>query len=108
MRTVSAVADGELTFPPPFDLASAAALQENIDLGELALQLFHATASRDTGYEVTIHALAPEGSEPLRREIINTTVASTSLLFALLEGLMDELEARSDEQNNPERTPSGG
>lgn len=110
MRIVSAVADGELTFPAPFDLASAVALRENDDAGTLALHLFHATAARDTGYQVTIHALTPEGSEPLRREIIDTTVASTPLLFALLEGLMDELEARLAEHNNPdpERTPSGG
>lgn len=97
LAAVADLAEGELTFPPPFDLATAAALGENMDKGELALKLFEATASRDTGYRVLIEALTPEGSQPMRREIINTTVPSTMLLFALLDGLLDEIEARRDD-----------
>lgn len=96
MATVADLAEGELTFPPPFDLASAVALGKNADRGELAENLFAATASRDCGYRVTISALTPEGDEPLQREIINTTVASTNLLMTLLDGLLDELQARQD------------
>ena len=96
METVADLAQGELTFPPPFDLASAVALRDNTDAGDLALKLFAATAARDCGYQVTISALTPEGSEPMRREIINTTVASTALLAALLDGLLDELHDRHE------------
>lgn len=101
MQTVAAVADGELTFPPPFDLSTSAALASNIDRGWLAQKLADVTASRDCGYEVSITALTPGVPDPMRREIINTTVSSTRLLFTLLESLMDELEARMDAAEHP-------
>lgn len=93
MTVVAHLTRGALTFPAPFDLASSAALAKNDDTGALAARMFEATAARDCGYEVTITALTPDTDE-LRREIINTTVAGTALLFALLEGLMDELDSR--------------
>jgi hypothetical protein len=99
MHTVADLAQGELTFPAPFDLASAAALRVNADDGELAERLFEATASRDCGYEVTIRVLTPEGSDPEQREIIDTTVSSTPLLIELLTGLLDELEARAEAEH---------
>lgn len=95
MAIVSGLTEGDLTFPAPFDLSTSAALAKNDDIGDLAERLFAVTAQRDCGYEVTITALTEDpGAEPLRREIINTTVAGTQLLLALLEGLMDELDAR--------------
>lgn len=93
LAAVASLDEGELTFPPPFDLASAAALASNIDVGDLALKLFEVTAGRDCGYEVRITAVPP-GESTLRRDVINTSVASTGLLFALLDGLMEELERR--------------
>lgn len=92
MGIVSALADGELTFAPPFDLATSAALARNIDTGRIAQALFDATQTRDTAYRVTIAAISPD--DELAREIIDTTVASTRLLVALLDGLMEELHAR--------------
>jgi hypothetical protein len=88
------LSDGGLTFPAPFDPATAAALGDNMDSGQLAERLFDVTAQRDCAYSVMIAALTPTSVEPVRRELINTTVNSTQLLFTLLEGLMDELEAR--------------
>lgn len=94
MTIVSGLSRGDLTFPAPFDLATSAALAKNIDVGRLAEQLFDVTAARDCGYEVTISALNHDDGDPMRREIINTTVASTGLLVVLLDGLLDELDAR--------------
>src|ERR1041384_5367842 len=93
MGIVSDLADGELTFPPPFDLAASTALASNIDVGVIALKLFQVTQQRDCRYRVSIHAISPD-DEALDREIVNTTVSSTRLLFALLDGLMEELHAR--------------
>ncbi len=100
LEAVASVARGELTFPAPFDLATSAALSSNLDSGSLAERLFEVTALRDCRYEVSITALAPEGSEPLRREILNTTAASTGVLVALLDGLLEEFEARLDAQQS--------
>lgn len=95
MTIMADLSRGDLTFPPPFDLAASAALASNTDMGTLALRLFELVAARDCAYEVTVTALSTAGdTPPLRREIINTSVASTSLLFQVLDGLMDELEAR--------------
>jgi hypothetical protein len=93
MEIVSDLADGELTFPPPFDLAASAALACNIDVGAIAVKLFNATRQRDCGYQVSIQAISPD-DESVAREIVNTTVPSTRLLLALLDGLMEELHDR--------------
>lgn len=93
MGILSDLAEGDLTFPPPFDLAASAALASNIDVGVIALKLFNATQQRDCGYRVSIHAISPD-DESLGREIVDTKVSSTRLLVALLDGLMEELTAR--------------
>lgn len=98
---ISDLADGNLMFPAPFDLASSAALAANVDSGEIAEKLFAVTAQRDTGYRVVIYATAP-GVED--REVVNTTVTSTGLLLVLLDELIEEKLARTDEKE----TPSGG
>lgn len=92
---VADLAEGELTFPPPFDLSSSVALADNEDYGDLALKMFDASARLTYGYHVAITAVGPvrTGNSPART-ILDTTVPSTRLLFALLGGLMDELEAR--------------
>lgn len=87
-------------FRPPFDLATSAALAANIDGGSTAQQLFDVTAQRDTGFRVEIHAVAPGVPD---REVIKTTVASTSLLIELLDGFIEEQLARNEEGD-----PSGG
>lgn len=100
---VMSLAEGNLTFQPPFDLATSAALAANIDLGDLAQRLFDATAQRDTGYRISIHATAPGVPD---REVVNTNVASTALLVALLDGLLDEY--CPDDPHKMKETPSGG
>lgn len=90
---VAPLADGELTFQPPFDLASAAALADNIDSGRIAEMLFAVTALRDCGFTVHITAHSPAHPELPDRELINTTVPSSRLLIALLDGLLNELDA---------------
>lgn len=102
-KAVGALADGDLTFTPPFDLATSAALAANIDTGAIAQQLFEVTAQRDTGYRVEIYAVAPDVED---REILKTSVASTNLLIELLDGLLDEYLAR--QESNEEGDPSGG
>lgn len=102
MGVVTSVTDGDLTFPAPYDLATSAALASNIDTGGLAEKLFDVTADRDCRYEVTVTALSPVGAEPpMRREIINTVAQSTQAMIALLDGLLDEIEARLDAEQNP-------
>lgn len=97
---VSSLADGELVFPPPFDLPSAAALADNLDLGEIAERLFAVTAQRQMTYTVTITGRSPQHPEMPDRVLVDTTVPSENLLIVTLETLLDELYAR---QNN-ERT----
>ncbi len=92
-------------FPAPFDLASSAALAANDDCGELAEKVFALAAARDCGYAVTITAM-PSGSVAMRRPVIDTTVTSTGTLIAVLEGLLEEIYARSEQQQREE--PSGG
>lgn len=99
LKIVSGLAEGELTFKPPFDLATSAALAANIDTARIAQALFDVTRLRDTAYRVSIHALAPGVPD---REVINTEVSSTDLLIELLDGLLDELVG--DEEGDP----SGG
>ncbi len=96
LEAVASVARGDLTFPAPFDLATSAALGSNLDEGMLAERLFEVTAVRDCRYEVTITALAPEGAEPMRREILNTVAPSSGVLTTLLDCLLEELEARME------------
>lgn len=93
-QTVAALADGELTFDPPFDIASAAALAANMDVGDIALALWSVTAQRDVHYTVQIHALVPGQPALEPREILDTTVSSTANLVALLEMFIDELHLK--------------
>lgn len=81
-------------FPPPFDLATSLALAANIDMGVLAERLFDVTAERDTQFQVAIYACSPEYPD-IRRQIVDTRVASSQLLTALLETVLDELDARA-------------
>lgn len=95
-RVIACLAEGGLTFPPPFDFATSLALAANIDSGELAQKLFAVTAARDTQYRVQIHACSAEQPD-LLRPVIDTTVETTRLLTVLLEGLLDELYAKAQE-----------
>ncbi len=96
---VSSLAEGELTFPPPFDLSSSAALAANIDNGDGAVRLFDVTAQRDCQYDVQIFARmgGGHGEEVRVREVINTQVPSTPQLISLLDDLIEELHARMEE-----------
>lgn len=96
-RVVSDLAGGNLTFPPPFDLATSLALAANIDVGELAHQLFAVTAARSTQFTVRIDACSAEQPE-LTRQVIDTVVDSTQLLAVLLEGLLEELDTHTSEE----------
>lgn len=94
---VSSLADGDLTFKAPFDLASSTALADNIDDGGIAQRLFEVTALRDCGYEVRIMARSLDHPDVDPREMINTSVRSTRMLISLLEGLLDELYDHDNE-----------
>lgn len=94
---VSSLAEGELSFPPPFDLSSSVALADNIDVGVIAQRLFDVTAQRQTGFTVMISAYAVDHPEVPQREVIDTRVPDTRLLIALLEGFLEELYARIDQ-----------
>lgn len=87
-RAVGSLAGGALTFQPPFDLATSAALSANIDEGDTADRLFDVTARRETAFRVQIHAIAPDVAD---RELINTVVDNMDLLVGLLEDLLDEI-----------------
>lgn len=97
---VAPLAEGNLTFPSPFDLAASAALAANDDHGRLAVELFKLLALRDVSYRVTVHATAPGVPD---REVVNTTVAGAATLVALLDGLLDEITTDPTEGD-----PSGG
>lgn len=84
------LSDGELTAPAPFDVATSAALAANLDAGDIAEKLFDITSSRQPTYRVHIEEVSGEHT----REVVNTTADGQRTLFALLDGLMDELEAR--------------
>lgn len=86
-QAVSSLAEGELTFPAPFDLSTSAALAANDDTGRLAEEVFKLAAARDCGYAVSIMSV----SEGETREVINTRTSGTGTLIALLEGLLEEL-----------------
>lgn len=94
---VVSLAEGELTFKPPFDLSSSAALADNIDTGVIAEKLFDVTALRDMAFTVSIHEHSLRHPELPGREVIDTRVDSARLLVALLEGFLDEIYARHDE-----------
>lgn len=83
-----AIARGGLTFPPPFDLASAAALAVNDDTGDIAARLFDITAQKLSRYRVTVTELADGVDE---REVINTTVTGQPQLITLLDEFINEL-----------------
>jgi dethiobiotin synthetase len=87
---VTLLSDGELIAPAPFDAATSAALASNLDRGDIAERLFDITAQREPTYQVHI----VEVSAGVTREVLNTTADSSRTLFALLDGLMDEIAAR--------------
>ncbi len=96
-ETIRSLTEGELTYPHPFDVSSAAALASNIDTGDIAERLFEVTAQRGCEFQVVILASMPDHPEMPGREVINTKVRSLRLLTALLDGLIEELTARRAE-----------
>lgn len=90
LSVVAAVADGGLLMPAPFDLASSAALAANSDTGPAAEGMFAVTARRNSRYEVRI----TEIQDDISRDLVNTTCTGRGPLFALLDTVMDEIEAR--------------
>lgn len=94
---VSSLADGDLTFGRPFDLASSTALADNIDSGQNAQRLFDVTALRDLIYDIQIRARSPEHPDVQPREVLCTEIGSTPLLISLLEDLIEELHGRMEQ-----------
>jgi hypothetical protein len=90
MRVAGAVADGGLVMPPPFDVASSAALAANSDKGEMADKLFDVTAARASMFEVRITEIQGDN----RRDLVDTVCAGEGPLFQLLDDVMDEIDAR--------------
>jgi hypothetical protein len=83
------VAEGGLVFPPPFDVASAAALAANEETGNTAEGMFAVTAARQSRYMVRI----VEVQDEVEREVVDTTCIGQGPLFALLEDVMDQIES---------------
>jgi hypothetical protein len=92
MKVAAGVADGGLVMPAPFDVASSAALAANSEQGDIAGKLFDVTASRASRFAV--HVVELQGQDT--RELLNTTCIGETVLFQLLEDLMDEMEARRE------------
>lgn len=95
---VSSLADGQLTFAAPFDFSTSAALADNIDFGDTAERLFAVTAQRQSGYTVRIFTNSSAHPDLPEREVIDTRVPSDRLLIALLEGLLEELYDRQEQE----------
>lgn len=95
MAAVAVLAEGELTFPAPFDLAASAALGDNVDVGSIAERLFEVSVQRDCRYRVSIHELAPtDRPDAVSRPLLDTTVANSRLLVHVLDDLLSEIQAR--------------
>ncbi len=94
---VASLAEGELTFGRPFDLASSAALADNIDSGPHAQGLFDVTALRDLVYDIEIRARSLDHPHVQPREVLRTQIGSTPLLISLLEDLIEELHGRMEQ-----------
>jgi hypothetical protein len=95
MAAVAVLAEGELTFPAPFDLATSAALSDNVDEGLIAQRLFDVSVERECRYRVSIHELAPsDRPDAPSRALLDTTVQNSQLLLHLLDDLSSELQAR--------------
>lgn len=105
VNAVAPLAEGNLTYPAPFDICTSAALAANIDTGDMAEKLFAVTALRQAGFHLTITAVAPGEPGLPEREIINTRTSSLHTLTVLLEDLLDELHERHQHDG---KDPSGG
>lgn len=100
IQVVAVLADGNLVFPPPFDLRTSAALADNTDTGDAAEQLFTFCAPLvPVTYRVTITAVPAHHPETGEREIINTRVTTPAALKALLGGLVMEIAQHPDTES---------
>ncbi len=91
VAAVSLLADGELIFPPPFDLATAAALCRNTSGGDAAERNFErACDAVPRQFRLRLHQVAPgTGVEP--REIVDTTVPGLLQILTIVHGLVAEM-----------------
>jgi hypothetical protein len=96
-RAVAALAEGELAFPAPFDLATSAALADNTGKygGEAAIALFHFLREyAHVRYQVVLEAVVDDpkpGAAPMRREIVNCEVPA-AMVAGLLIDVIDQLK----------------
>lgn len=90
-RAVAALAEGELSFPPPFDLAASAALADNEHTGETAAALFEFIQKMtEIRYHVIVEAIVDDpvpGGAPMRREIVNCQVPAAIVAGLLIDVL---------------------
>lgn len=110
MQVVAMLAEGELTFAPPFDLATSAVLAINPFFGD-QVEEFGAARRRVASYItytertrrqgngkilIEIDQLLTMGRRTLCREVVNTEVADEAALQSLIAGLAEELRARTN------------
>lgn len=92
-RAVAPLTQGELTFPPPFDLVTSWALARNAETGETAMELF----ARDVDgsarrFCIRIHELPPDDRPGVDgREIVDCVVTGERAAAQLLAGLAAEI-----------------
>lgn len=99
-QVTGSIVRGALVFPPPFDLATSAALAVNDETGDIAERLFEITAQKHSKFRVLITEIA-DGVDD--QEVINTTVTGQQLLITLLDEFINELAEQLEKGD-----PSGG
>lgn len=94
---IGSLTDGALLFPPPFDLASSAALARNATDGSDAVTQFPLNRT-GTQYRILIVEEPVDGTTGIEpRDIINCTVQDRHAAAALLGTLAEELMLDEDE-----------
>jgi hypothetical protein len=95
-RTVGAVTDGEMTFPVPFDLRSAAALAANDSSGAYAIKLFNFLRSVSTPrYRIQFTELAGDDAV-VERALIDCVLDNPVVAAALVGHLAQQLTKDSE------------
>ena len=97
-EAISTLAEGEITFPAPFDYATSSALARNIDAGRIAELLFGVDRDRELDFRLTLFARSADQPELPEREIVNTVVGGKASLINLLDDLIEHLMQQQREE----------
>lgn len=95
---IASLTQGELTFPPPYDLVTSWALARNGNTGEAALESFARDVnSSSRRFRIRIHALPPDDQPQISdREIIDVIVTGPRVAAQLLSGLAVDMTEGHD------------